>query len=342
MKKLHFISFFLLFLCCQSLVTAQTTVTDPLPAAEKSEEVDLIHFGDLIDVDVLGSVEHDWRGTLTPEGFLKGIEFTEDPIYALCQNVETVAQAVTKGYSKLLRDPKVRVRILDRSNRPTSVIYGAIKNEQRFRINRPVYLNELIVLAGGFTEKASGVIQIFRPQNLSCVINQKEKHEAGVPGEARERFVPTSQTAGANNFNIKISELLKGEKEANPQVFSGDIITVLEAEPVYVIGGVNSPKHIAVRTEITLSRAVASAGGLSKDADPKTITVFRREGRETKVIQADYEKIEANQSEDIILQPYDVVEVGIKGRGKSKFPPIVKVYESTDKTGANLPLRIID
>ena len=34
---------------------------------------DLIHFGDVIDVDVVGSLEFDWRGGLTPEGFSKAM-----------------------------------------------------------------------------------------------------------------------------------------------------------------------------------------------------------------------------------------------------------------------------
>ncbi|MDM7924023.1 MAG: hypothetical protein QUS14_17160 [Pyrinomonadaceae bacterium] len=35
---------------------------------------ELIHYGDLIDIDVVGSFEYDWRGTLTQEGFIDGNE----------------------------------------------------------------------------------------------------------------------------------------------------------------------------------------------------------------------------------------------------------------------------
>ncbi len=332
----------LLSIFSQPLYTAgQTSAAETAREIVKSD-ADLIHFGDLIDVDIIGSVEYDWRGSLTPEGFLQGLGFVEEPVFALCLTEEAVAEAVAKGYSKLLREPKVRVKILDRSNRPTTVIYGAVRLEQRFQIKRPIYLNELIVLAGGFTEKASGTIQIFRPANLSCKADAPEKTISIESAETRERFVPTSQTGGTVNFDIKISDLLKGEKSANPQILSGDIITILSAEPIYVIGGVAVPKQIAARTEMTLTRAIAGAGGLSKDADAKTVTVFRREANETKVIQADFEKIEAGLADDITLKPFDVVEVAVKGRGKSKFAPLVNVVESADKTNANLPLRIID
>lgn len=340
-KIFGFLIFLLFGIFLQISVRGQTTSVEPVPEADQSE-AESIHFGDLIDVDIVGSVEFDWRGTITPEGFLQGLDFIEEPVYALCRTEAEVAEDVAKGYSKLLRDPKVKVKILDRSNRPTTVIYGAVKNEQRFQIKRQINLNELIVFAGGFTEKASGTIQIFRPANLSCQTRKPENNARTASESSKEVFVPVSQSGGANNFEVKISELLKGEKSANPQIFSGDIITVLSADPIYIIGGVNAPKQIASRSEITLSRAIASAGGLAKEADVKTITIFRRDGKETKIIEADYGKIDSGQAEDVVLKPFDVVEVAVNGRGKSKFPPVVRVNDADGKTETNLPLRIID
>lgn len=340
-KNSSLVSFFLLSIFLQSSVTGQTSSTEITPEPEKSE-TELIHFGDLIDVDIVGSVEFDWRGTINPEGFLQGLDYIEEPVYALCKTEEAVAEAVAKGYSKLLRNPIVKVRVLDRSSRPAAIIYGAVKNEQRFQIKRSVYLNELIISSGGITEKASGTIQIFRPAALNCSDKKIEKNDAAETIDSRKRFVQTSQTEGASYINVKISDLLKGEKDSNPEIFSGDIITVLAADPIYVIGGVAVPKQIASRSEMTLSRAIASAGGLAKDADSGTVTVFRRSGKETKVIEANYEKIDAGQAEDIVLQAFDVVEVAVKGRGKSKFAPIVKVNETEGKNADNLPLRIID
>ena len=106
----------------------------------------LIHFGDLIDVDVVGSFEFDWRGTLTPEGFLDGFDKIEAPVYALCRTEEQLASVITAEFVKTLRDPKVAVRILDRSNRAVAYLDGAVKIPQRFQIRRPVRLNELLVI----------------------------------------------------------------------------------------------------------------------------------------------------------------------------------------------------
>lgn len=341
MKRSRFILIIFCFIFCGVAAAAQTP-----PADESSQEFDperdLIHFGDVIDVDVLGSVEYDWRGTLTPEGFLGGLDFIEEPVFAQCKTEKEVADAVALGYSKLLRNPQVAVRIIDRSKRPVSTIFGAVKKEQRFQIKRPVFLNELIVLSGGLTDRASGEIQIFRPKQVSCAEIFRTHQQKNSVGEDRERFVRTSQADGSNIINIKIADLLRGNENANPQIYSGDIITILEAEPVYVIGGVAAPKRISARSKTTLSKAVASAGGFSKDAEREKITIFRREGDETKIIEANFEEIEKNPDKDIPLQPFDVVEVGVKGRGKSKLAPIVREEDFTSKNAGSLPLQIID
>lgn len=353
MKSRKFYQISSLLLCIlflQSSSSAQTPTPTPELVAANTDipeipetPANLVHFGDLIDVDVVGSLEYDWRGTLNPEGFLNGIDFTENPVFALCRSEQEIAAEVARAYAKILREPKVVVRILDRSNRPLAFLYGAVKTPQRFQIKRPIYLNELIIVSGGLTEKASGEIQIFRSKNLNCQQDLEKKSVlANGDGEKHERFVEASQDNGANKINIRISDLLTGKKEANPQILSGDIVTVLEAESIYVVGGVANPKQISSRSQITLSRAVASAGGVMKTADQKKITIFRREAGETKIIEADLEKIKLGEAEDLILRAFDIVEVAQTGRERNKFSPVLKLAEPDGKNTAALPLRIID
>ena len=328
------ILFFIIFLLSGISLNAQKT-TDDLP--ENLSENDLIHSGDIIDVDIIGSSEFDWRGTLTPEGNLDGLNFTESPVYALCKSVEYVGKEVAASYSKLLREPKIKVTILDRSNRSPATIFGAVKYEQKFQIKRPVLLNELIVLSGGFTDKSSGTIQIVRPPGGSClsdnIQNTKEDSQT-------EKVVKTSQTEISKTINFSVTDLISGK--FNPQIFSGDIITVLEANPIYVIGGVNNPKAISSREKMTLSRTIASAGGFSRDAESDKITIFRQKGVSTDIIEVEFDKIKADGENDIFLQDFDIVEVGIKGRSKNKFPPVIENSDSTSKKINSLPLRIID
>jgi protein involved in polysaccharide export with SLBB domain len=305
-------------------------------------EENLIHIGDLIDVDVVGSLEYDWRGVLTDEGFLSFVNYSENRIYALCRDEDAVALDVAKSLSKFLRQPKVVVKIIDRSSRPASVLYGAVKTPQRFRIKRPVFLNELIISSGGFTEKVSGEIQIFRPKNFNCLEEAKAKNNPNDGQGSSEKYIAASQDIGSQYINVKIGDLISGKKEANPQILSGDIITVSEAETVYVVGGVVNPKQISLRSQITVSRAIDSAGGLTKDALAQNVKIFRRENKNRKIIEVDLTKAKTNPAEDVILEASDIVEVAQRGRGDRKYPPIIKAAELNEKNAAELPLRIID
>ena len=319
--------------------TPTPEVVAPVVVTPAVAEENLIHSGDLIDVDIVGSTEFDWRGNLDSDGFLSNVNFSETPIYALCETEEAVAAKVVDSYRKILRDPKVIVKILDRTNRPLAVLYGAVKKNQRFQIKRFVSLSEIIIISGGFTEQVSGEIEIFRPRNLNC---SEKKIDIKTTGDDAAQTAAKPVSSAVQPTNIKISDLLSGDARFNPQILGGDIITVSEAKPLYIIGGVVAPKQIPVRAELTLSRAIDSVGGLSKDADTAEIRIFRRSGFETKSIVANLDKIRAGQAADVNLQPFDVIEVPITGGGRKDFSPVVKEFVISEKQSEKLPLTVVD
>ena len=296
------------------------------PNANQIKE-NLVHFGDLIDVDVVGSFEYDWRGTLNPEGFLDGMDKIANPVYGLCRSEGDLAAAISKEYGSILRNPVVVVRILDRSNRAVAFLYGAVKSPQRFQIRRRVLLNELLILSGGITDMSSGEIRIFRPQSLNC--DQKNLTAGSVEKATQE-------------VSIRIPDLLAGSEGANPAILSGDIVTVVKAAPVFLTGGVNVPKQISLRVETTLSRAIAMGGGVSKEGLEDKIHIFRRDGKVSKVVEANLEKIRAKEAEDPVLQAYDVVEVEQKRRGTRKLTPFSEPKTASNDLLSKLPLRIVD
>ncbi|HTK38945.1 MAG TPA: SLBB domain-containing protein [Pyrinomonadaceae bacterium] len=308
-------------------ISAQNQDSDGHPLrTETTAETDLVHLGDLIDVDVIGSLDFDWRGTLTPEGFLNGVEKSQDPIFALCRTEADIASDIAKEYGKVLRDPQIVVKIIDRSGRPAAILDGAVKSPHRFRIKRSVSLSELIVMAGGITDTASGEIRVYRPGNINCVSGS---------GTA----APDSDS---QSHTIQISDLLRGKTDANPQIQSGDIVSVLEAFPIYVIGGVNNPKQLSSRARTTLSAAISSAGGLARDAVETDITIFRRAAGDVRTIRPDLKKIEDKLTPDIELKPYDIVDVGQRGKASKKFPPVLENGETGARKAENLPLKVID
>jgi protein involved in polysaccharide export with SLBB domain len=309
----------------EKVVGSVEPAASPTPADLRN----LIHFGDYIDVDVVGSAEFDWRGTLTPEGFLDGLDFIEEPVYALCRSEEQVAAAVAAAYSKLLKEPVVTVRILDRAGRAVSFLYGAVQFPQRLLIQREVRLSEILVLAGGLDERASGEIEIMRFANLNCV--------AGLGDGSTE----TVRKAETQTRTISVRDVIKGTPDSNPVVLNGDIITVQQSDPVYVIGGVANPKQVNARNKLSVSRAIASAGGLTKGANPKNVVIYRRGPSEVQRIEVDLDSVQAGASEDVILERYDIVEVSQKGNDSRRMAPVVRVYSDFVKSSV-MPLRIIE
>ena len=305
------------------ILLSSTVRSQQLPPAE----TDLVHFGDVVDLDVVGSFEFDWRGKLNPEGFLDGLNTYGEPVFGLCRTEAEIAVAAERAFSKLLREPKVVVRILDRSNRAVAIIDGAVRSPQRFQLRRNVDLRELIVISGGISDDASGEITIFRPPNLDCSLVRSSGPEAA---RSNESLITT----------IKIPDLLKGTASSNPAIKSGDLITVKRSEPIYMSGGVNDPKPIMAKPGLTLSRGIAMAGGLSKEALKDKVTIFRRQTGETQVIEADLGSVAAGGSTDPELMPYDIVEVSQKNSGKRKYPPVVQVSQASRPT--LLPLRIVE
>lgn len=299
----------------------------PIGAQTAPPSSQLVHLGDVIDVDVIGSTEYDWRGPLTPEGFLDGFDQISKQIFALCRSEEEIAADVAAEYGLILREPMVRVSIIDRSNRALARLDGAVRTPYRFHIQRPVRLNELIVQAGGITDAASGEIQIQRPRNLSC-----EGFDRG-----------TDDTARPAVKLIKIGDLLKGVEEANPTVLSGDIVTILEAYPIYIIGGVNRPGSVDSRSQVTLSRAISMAGGLLKNADSSAIAIYRRTDGKTSIINVSLDQVEAGTAADPTLKAFDIVDITERGRRPRRLPPDPDLAVRSARSGPSQPpLKVID
>ncbi len=301
---------------------AQPPAGEAGPLGATTAAQDRIHFGDVVDVDVVGSFEFDWRGGLTSDGYLDGLERARNPVSALCRTEDEVSAAVADQYSHFLRDPKVVVRIVDRSNRALAYINGAVRVPQRFQLRRPVRLIELIVLSGGITDRSAGTIVIFRPPNVSCA-----------------SFDP-SRTA-PSRIEIKIADLLGGKPEANERVLTGDVVNVVEAPPIFVMGDVVAPRRMNLTPDLTLSRAIASAGGISHSFSGQRARIHRR-GAEGGILEFDLRRIIDHKVSDPLLEPYDVIEVEQKGVERSPIASVAEPRPVNSETLSRLPLRIVD
>ncbi|HSQ24248.1 MAG TPA: SLBB domain-containing protein, partial [Pyrinomonadaceae bacterium] len=135
-----------------------------------------------------------------------------------------------------------------------------------------------------------------------------------------------------------LNDTLRGDEAANPYVEPGDIVTVPEAEQVYVVGNVYSPKSLPLREPITVSRAIAMAGGPLRDSKTDKVRIVRQVGGGGQSeIFVNLNAIAQKKAEDLQLQPNDIVEVP-ESTGKSL---IRSLLGAVTPSVAQLPVRVI-
>ena len=280
-------------------VHAQQSQGQPRSDAQASRPY-LLGPGDVVEIKVFGQPELGSNAQVDSDGNLSSLPFL-DPIPAKCRTERQVQKDIAVAYSRLVKDPQVSVRILERNSRPPASISGAVRQTTKVPMQRKQRLNEVIAAAGGFTEKAAGTIQILHTEPVLCPDSGEESETMPIDGSA----IPFQV--------VKIADLQKGT--SNPFVRPGDLILVTEAEPIYISGSVVSPGAILMREDLTLSRALAMVGGARKDADLSEIRIHRQKpgSLAQEIIKVNYAAIKKNETPDVFLKPYDVIDVSETG-----------------------------
>ena len=294
--------------------------------------------GDVLDVRVFGQPELSSSVQVDSDGNLSSLPFLEKPIVAKCRTDKDLQKDITLAYSKFINNPQVSVRISERNSRQPATVFGAVRQPTRVEMKRKVRLNELMAVSGGFTERASGTIQILHTEPLMCPEPGEETQAAPIDGTK----IPLSI--------VKIADLRAGKVEANPVIRPGDYVLVTEAEPVYITGSVQAPGGVYLRDQLKLSVALAMVGGARKEAKLSEVRIFRQVpgSSNQEVITVDVAAIRKNQKPDVLLQAYDVIEVPEAGMfSSSRIAQTLMgalsggLSSAVTNTGMYLPSRVI-
>lgn len=294
--------------------------------------------GDMLDVRVFGQPDLNALVEVDSDGNISSLPFLEAPIPAKCRNEKEVQKSIATAYEKYLKKAQVSVRIAQRNSRPPATVFGAVRQPTRVQMQRKVRLNELMVVSGGFTDRASGTIQILHTEPLMC------------PGPGEEAQAGPIDWTNNQLKVVRISDLSKNKVESNPFIRPGDYVLVTEAEPIYVTGSVVSPQGVFMREHLTLSRALAMVGGPTKEAKISGIKIYRQkpETGEQETIVVDLGAIKSNKTPDFKLQAYDIIDVpeaGIfsPGRlGQTLLSAVTGSFGSAmTSAGTMLPTRVL-
>jgi len=292
----------LIFLGFQSVQVAAQQSVGSLPTVPVSTKISAddtryrIGAGDVLTIlvrkapELSGTVRVDQRGMIR-------LPMVDGEVNAACRTESELATQIRTLYLQYKNDPSVEVFVSEFQSRPVAVI-GAVNAPGQFRLQRQVRLLELLSFAGGPAPGAGRLINVV--------------HTGGPIICPRDPSETDSTTALQGVRTLKLNDTLKGNDDANPFVQPGDNVQLPDADQVYVIGHVIQPRVIALKDKtITVSWAIAMAGGASRDGKTSGVRIIREAvGGGKQELVVDLKAIERQKAEDIVLLPNDIVQVG--------------------------------
>ena len=243
--------------------------------------------GDILDIRILNrpnisreNVRVEGDGTIR-------MPLIEGSIQAACLNEAELSQQVRDRYLKYYRNPQVDVFIKEYRSTQVAIV-GQVNDQSRFMLQRRIRLLELLTYAKGTSKTAGRTINVIHSDTaFRCT-----------QGELTTDGVPT----GLSSY--KLSDTLRGDERANPYLENGDIVNVPEADQVFVVGNVMTPRTLPLQDEpITLTMAIAAANGLKQDTKSDKVRIVRQEGGTKKEYYYDLAAIEKKQAADPVLAP---------------------------------------
>jgi polysaccharide export outer membrane protein len=316
-----------------SSVPARVTAASPTPSPRQSDFVTRAedHYrigpGDVLDIKVFNKPQFNREGVkVDPRGMIR-VPLIKEEIRAACHTEEELAADVTSLLKEYVRDPQVIVQIKEYQSEPVAVL-GAVRVPSRFQLQRRVRLLELLTFVNGPTDNAGRTVQVVHTGPLASCEASSSVANSGLADSVVNQI-----------DNYKLSETLRGEEKSNPYVRSGDVVSIPAADQVYVIGNVVRPTAIALTEQMTVSRAIAMAGGTALDTKKSEIQIIRQSPGtvEKKEIRVDLEAINRHKAEDVVLVANDIIDVPASG-GKRLFRSLIGAVVPSV---GNLPVRVI-
>ena len=306
MKNLGVIFAFVVFVFGGCLAVCAQTVTDTgkaVPASTPPSETLIasatakndryrIGFQDILDIQVYRHADLSQRVPVSPNGTIVLFRI-EKPIVATCKTERELATEIENAYRDIhIRNPLVRVVVAEQKSQAVALI-GAVERPGNYYVNRRVHLLEILAMAGGPSKEAGTRLLIARTGSTSNC------RESGDPADSDQIAV----------VDFKLRDVQEGKQTFWMQ--PGDVVSVLDADVVYVYGNVNKQGSYRVREPITLTQAIVSAEGLRPAANKDKVRILRQKAgsldREEFVF--DLNLIDKGKVKDPFLEPNDIVAV---------------------------------
>jgi polysaccharide biosynthesis/export protein len=282
-----------------------------------------IGFDDVLDVSVFEAPELNREVRVSSAGDISLPLLDSVHVAGLSpRELELVLQELLRR--KYMKDPHVGVFVREMQSHPVSVL-GAVRRPGVFQVRGSKTLLEILSLAEGLADDAGETVIIMRGAGMQ-----------NPTGSSPEETIPAknadaSQTSDIVQVNLK-NLLDSSDVHQNPLVNPGDIVKVLRAGIVYVVGEVQRPGGFTMKSNEKMSvlQVIALSGGLTRTASKGGARIIRTDEQsgEREQTPIDLSKILAGKAPDPMLEPKDIVFVP-NSATKTTFSRGVEVASQT-------------
>jgi polysaccharide biosynthesis/export protein len=247
--------------------------------------------GDIVEVQIFDAPEYSVRMPVSPAGLIAlpyaGLFHIEG--MTSIDAAKAIAQLFVQN--QILRDPHVIVTTQQFGYSVT--VMGEVKNPGIYTLAGKKRLVDMLTEAGGVTNSAGHVIEIFAPGSMK------------------------------NPTTVLWDPTLRENDNAEVEIKTGETILVSRCGVVYVGGNVGRPGAFPLceSNHTTLSEVIALAQGTKPSSWSQKTLLLRSSGNGTRVVQTvKLESVLRGQQMDITMQPDDIVFVPpsiLKAAGKT-------------------------
>ncbi len=297
--------------------------------------------GDLLDIEVFDVKELSREVRVSQTGSI-GIPLVPVRLHVAGLTEVQAEQKIAEVLEAngLVSHAEVSLSVKERKSKPITVV-GAVAHAMVYQADRPVSLLEVLAEAGGLANDAGDTVIVNRPaQEVPSdpteppAIGAEDPAPAAVsngsthtrPAQESPSSTASASSASANSpppidpphlnniITINLNELMEsGDATNNIILQAGDIVTVPHSGIVYVLGAVSRPGGFVLandRGQMTTLKVLALAGGLGTTAKSDRAVIVRKDslGQQHEVA-VDLKKVMKRQSEDVQLQPSDILYV---------------------------------
>jgi polysaccharide biosynthesis/export protein len=244
--------------------------------------------GDQLDIETLGNVPYRATAMVGLDGkiyysFLPGID-----VWGM--TLGEAKSRIEEELSKYITQPQISVSLKTVGSKYIWLL-GRVTKPGIYPLTGSMTLLEALSLAGGTATSASAAS--YNTQDLA---------------DLRHSFVMRD----GKPLPIDFVRLLKGgDMSQNIYLKPDDFVYIPSSlsQQVYVLGAVAAPHAVPYSDQMTVLSAIASAGGVIKNAYQSHVGIVRGSLSQPQLIVADYAAISHGNGQDVLVEPGDIVYV---------------------------------